>query len=61
MCYEIRVNVLSFLYSYLVLASFVEMTPPPPLSCLGTFVKKSVELVCMGLILFSLLFYWSIS
>ena len=38
------VNVHSFLYSFLVLASFVEMTiPPTPLSCFDTFVKKLAD------------------
>ena len=56
------VNVHSFLYRFLVLASFVEMTIiPTSLSCFDTFVKKSADCIKYGSTLDSILFHWSVS
>ena len=56
------VSVHSFPYSFLVLASFVEMTIlPTPLSCFDTFVKKSADHIKYGSTLDSILFHWSVS
>lgn len=54
-CYDIRVQVHSSAYGYLVIpATFVENTILSPLHCFGTLVKNQLTINSQGLFLYSL-------